>query len=156
VSSLERLNLTLELLDDLEQTLLEGWMVPLSGRVAVDRLVCQSIMEEVRAGLPRAFQAARELEAEREAILQGADVQAGEMIEMAQRQADFLVAESPLTKAAEIRAEEMARRAQDQAYRIKDEAVERTRGVYLRTERHLQGLLAEVQEMSSRADESWE
>jgi len=90
VSSLERLNLTLELLDDLEQTLLEGWMVPLSGRVAVDRLMCQSIMEELRAALPRAFQAARELEAERGAILQGADVQAGEMIERAQGQADFL------------------------------------------------------------------
>ncbi len=106
----------------LEELLDHSTRLPLTSRVIIDEDEYLRLIDQMHISLPQEIAKARQIEAEREAILAAAHEQARAMVDEARIQADQLVAEHAITSQAQARSEEILRRAQDEAQTIRSEA----------------------------------
>jgi len=65
-----------ELVDRLDELVAQGWRVPLSDRVVVERTALLNLLDQMRIAIPQEIQRASALEQERDRVLALANSQA--------------------------------------------------------------------------------
>jgi len=110
------------LIERLEELLDRGTRVPMTTRVIIDEHEYLRLIDQMRISVPQEIKHARQIEAERDALLAAAHTQAEAMIEAARQKVDGLVAEHIVLKQAEERADEVLGQSYQEAARIRGEA----------------------------------
>ncbi len=124
----------LGLLDELRQRIAEARSVPLSTSVIVARDEVLELLDDVIEALPSELAEARWLLREREQFLARATLEADAILEAARKQAEALVAQTEIVRAAE-----------HEAARIVLDAKERASKLQMQTEDFIDRRLAEVE-----------
>jgi hypothetical protein len=140
----------LDVVDDLIVHLHEAKMMPLSSNALVDRDVFLTKLESLRASLPDELRAARWMVREREASISRTNEKSREIIDMARKEADALVAESNIVAEAVEEANILVRRAEGDARRLRLEAEDDIERKLQKMEHLLTELTSQVQ--GSRAE----
>ena len=140
----------LELVDDLIIATEGARSVPLSGSVMLDKDRLLEMLYELRDELPEELRAARWMVREREAFVARTNETAREMLERARERSDELISESYIVKEAVDEANQLVRRAEAEATRIRLEAEDHSEKALEDTEAVLSDLLARVRR--SRAE----
>lgn len=145
----------LQLLDDLEEIIGAGWPVPGVGRAMVDVDKATEIIESIREHLPAEMQSAREMVAERQAVMEQAEQEARGIVEDAQRHAAELVQQEGIYKTAERQARAILDQAQARAdetrARADEYAVESLRALEARLSQTLATVQNGITSLQSRA-----
>jgi hypothetical protein len=110
------------LIDRLEELLDHSVRLPMTSRVVVDEDEYLRLIDQMRISVPQEIKNARQVEAERDAILARAQEQAEAMIEAAREKADTLTAEHVVQAQAQERADEVLREAYGESARIRQDA----------------------------------
>ncbi len=110
------------MIDRLEELLDHSTRLPLTSRVVLDEDEYLRLIDQMRISLPQEIARARQVEAEREAILAAAHEQAKAMVEEARQRAEQMVAEHAIVAEAQARSAEILRRAHEDAQAIRGEA----------------------------------
>lgn len=110
------------LIERLEELLDRGTRVPMTTRVIIDENEYLRLIDQMRISVPQEIRKARQIEAERDQLLAGAQSQADAMIAAARDSAEGLVAEHPVLQQAEERANEVLELAYAEAARIREDA----------------------------------
>jgi len=140
----------LDIVDDLIVHLHEAKMMPLSSNVLVERETFLTKLETLRASLPDELRAARWMVREREAFISRTNEKAREIVDIARKEADALVAESNIVAEAVEEANILVRRAEGDARRLRLETEDDIERQLQRLEHLLTELTAGVQ--GSRAE----
>lgn len=134
----------LHLVDRLEELIAEGRAVPFSARVVVDEDRFLDIVDQMRVSVPEEIKKAKRIQQERERIIAQANEEAGRIVSLAKGDADNLIADHEVVKAAEARASVIVERAQNEAKQIRKDADEYVLEVLSQLEYQLDGLLTTV------------
>ena len=110
------------LIDRLEELLDRGTRVPMSTRVVIDENEYLRLIDQMRISVPQEIKNARQVEAERDALLAAAQEQADAMLEAANERSDALTADHVVLAQAQQRADEILTKAYDEAAQIRSEA----------------------------------
>lgn len=110
------------LLDEIEDVLENSKNVPFSTKISVDGDEIKTLIEDIRLNMPDELMKARKIASERKEILDAAQVTADGIIENARREAQDIVAEHSITKAAEDNAADIIQQARTQATEIVEQA----------------------------------
>lgn len=140
----------LDIVDDLIVHLHEAKMMPLSSNALVDREQFLTKLETLRASLPDELRAARWMVREREAFISRTNEKSREIVDMARKEADALVAESNIVAEAVEEANILVRRAEGDARRLRLEAEDDIERKLQKMEHLLVELTSQVQ--STRAE----
>jgi len=121
----------LHLLDRLEELIGEGFGVPGTGKVMVDRQRLFELFDELRAAIPDSLEHAQEVLSQQDRLLEEARLGAQHLREEAETAYRHKLDEHDLVRAAHAEAEKLVeqgrRQAQDQAAQAHHEAAERLR-----------------------------
>ena len=128
VDRVERLDFEL-LLDRLEEVIVGGSRVPFGSRVMVDQQDCASIIDQMRVTLPTQLGEALRIIAERDAILEQAQVEAERIVEKASQQASSEALQHEIVRLARGHAAEIEQRAVADAEKTREEMDEYARQV---------------------------
>jgi cell division septum initiation protein DivIVA len=107
-----------EALEQLEQMIREARSVPLSASAVIPRGDAMRLLEELRAGLPRETEQAREILDERERLLTEAHERAAHIVREAREERARLLSQTAVVQAAEREARHMVDDAQAKADRL--------------------------------------
>ena len=110
------------LLDEIEDVLENSKNVPFSSKISVDGDEIKTLIEDIRLNMPDELMKARKIASERKEILDAAQATADGIIEDARREAQDIVAEHSITKAAEDNAADIIQDARTQATEIVEQA----------------------------------
>jgi F0F1-type ATP synthase membrane subunit b/b' len=77
----------LQLVDQLEDQLNDGWRIPLTSSLAVDEAECLRILDQLRAWLPEEMKQARRIKQERDRIIDKAEAEAERILAEARARA---------------------------------------------------------------------
>ena len=110
------------LIDRLEELLDHSTRIPMTSRVIIDEDEYLRMIDQMRISVPQEIKNARQVEAERDAILAEAQVKAEKMIAAAQERAAVLAAEHSVLAQAETRAAEVLQEAYGQSAATRAEA----------------------------------
>ncbi len=125
-------------LDRLEEIVLDSPRFPLSNRTLVDEEQLLEQLDQVRLNLPSAFQEAEEVMRQKDEIIAQANRYAQEVIEAAENQASKILDESGILRQAEIEANQIRRRVQQE--------IEEARAA----------ALAEIAQLRRQGQQEWE
>lgn len=131
----------LELVDQLEKLVSNGWRVPLSAKTAIDENAFFELIDQMRVSIPQEIKRANELMQEREKVLAAASEEADQIIEGAREQATRLVDEHEIMAAARAEAEGIKSQARRESAEILKGADEYAIGVLGDLEANLAALL---------------
>jgi vacuolar-type H+-ATPase subunit H len=134
----------LHLVDRLEELVVEGRAVPFSARVMVDEERFLDIVDQMRVSIPEEIKKARRIQQERERIIAQANEEAGRIVNIAQEDAQNLLVDHEVVKAADARASVILERAQNEAKQIRKDADDYVLEVLSQLEYQLDGLLTTV------------
>lgn len=109
-------------LDLLENVILEGVRVPLTGLVVVDGGIILEHIEAIKESLPTALAIAVEVLQQKEVILQQAQTQAQEIVRSAQVKADKALQESTLLQKVEQEAHQIKIETQQECEQLRQAA----------------------------------
>jgi len=126
----------LELIDVLEETVMKGSSIPLSGKSLMDKEELLDLIEEIRLNLPEDLKQARWVKEERQHILHEAQNEADNIIADAKVKAEEMVMEEEIVVQAQQKAEEIVDQAQNHAREIRESMMQ-----------YSDGLLAKVEEI---------
>jgi vacuolar-type H+-ATPase subunit H len=112
----------LHLIDRLEDLVAEARRMPMGQNVLIDRRRILELIDQMRSAVPWEVKEARELTANRDAILEDARREGEGIIHRAELEAAQKVEESVLMKQAETEAREVVQRAEERAQELIDEA----------------------------------
>lgn len=118
----------------LESMVANGRKLPLTTNVVVDQTAALDLIDELRHAIPEEVQSARRISAEGERIIERAQREAEEIIARAQEQAAFLIEERELTRAAEIRSQQIVAQGHADADEIRRGADQYAATVLIRLE----------------------
>ncbi len=136
----------LDTVDDLIVHLHEAKTMPLSSNALVDRELFLGKLEWLRASLPDELRAARWMVREREAFISRTNEKAREIVDLARKEADALVADSSIVAEAVEEANILVRRAEGEARRLRLEAEDDVERKLARMEHLLVELTSRVQD----------
>ena len=131
----------LELVDQLEKLVNNGWRVPLSAKTAIDENAFFELVDQMRVAIPQEIKRANELVQEREKVLAAAEEEADQIIEQAREQAGRLVDEHEIMAAARAEAEGVKSQARRESAEIVKGADEYAIGILGDLESNLAALL---------------
>src|SRR5512136_2352121 len=114
----------LHLVDRLEQLVNEGRRLPLSNKVMVDEQRVWDLIDQMRISIPEEVKKAKRTNQERDRIIAQAHEEAARMVDLKRGEAEGMIAEHELVKAAQSRAEIIVERAQRDAESLRADADE--------------------------------
>jgi cell division septum initiation protein DivIVA len=94
----------------------------MSTRVVIDENEYLRLIDQMRISVPQEIKNARQVEAERDALLAAAQEQADAMLEAANERSDALTADHVVLAQAQQRADEILTKAYEEAAQIRSEA----------------------------------
>jgi len=130
----------LTLIDQLEQVFDQGFRVPLSDKVAIDKWAFLNIVDQMRLTIPQEIKQARDVQLERDKYIAQAHDEAREIIAQAREDAAKLLDEHQLRRSAQTQAEAMITRARREALRIRAGAEEYAESQLKELDRHVEQL----------------
>lgn len=133
-------------LDRLEDLILEGVHIPLTGMIIIDEQQALKQLELVKNNLPTALAAAIEITSRKQEILQEAINYARNLVESAQAQANQVLNESAIVRKAELEAAKIRFQTEQECRRLKQQTQEEV-------ERWRQLAITECQEIQAGADD---
>ncbi|MFI3207375.1 MAG: ATPase [Clostridia bacterium] len=103
-----------DLLDELYEVLDKGWSLPMSnGKIFVDGEEARAILEEIRDAMPNEIRKARAIVSDREKILNEANIEADNVMKMAEDKIKKRISQDSMVKEATIRANEIQLKGQE-------------------------------------------
>ncbi len=125
------------LIDRVERLLADSMRVPLSAYLIVNEDDFLDVIDQMRTAIPQQIKDGERLQRERERIVAQAEEQASHIVQKARDDARALVVDHDLSRAAELRANEIEERARREAEVLKADATEYARSVLDRLDRQL-------------------
>jgi hypothetical protein len=110
------------LIDRLEELLDRSTRIPATSRVIINEDEYLRLIDQMRISVPQEITHARQVEAERDALLAAAQEQAEAMIAAARDKAGALVADHSVLRQAQERADEILKDAYDEAGAVRADA----------------------------------
>lgn len=107
-----------DLLDLLEESLDDAFVVPLTGRRVVNADRVRELIEEMRANFPKEFKKAREITQDRDLILDIATQKADEMVRQAEKRGQKMINSEEIVKKSQLYAREITTVAERKAEEI--------------------------------------
>jgi hypothetical protein len=107
----------LVLLDRLEELVGVGRRVPLSTRVMVEEEEFLSLIDRIRAAVPREIRQAQRVVEERSDIITTAQQEAAKILDMARNQAEYIISEQGVVNEARQRGEDVLRQMEQEQRR---------------------------------------
>ncbi len=129
----------------LESLLNEGWNIPFTRNLIINRDKCWEIIDQMRVSIPEELKRARRLEQERDRIVAQAKEEADRIIALAKEQVASLADEHEVARSAQSRAETVVERAHHEAEEIRQGADQYAIEVLTELHAHLTSLLTTVQ-----------
>jgi DNA repair exonuclease SbcCD ATPase subunit len=114
----EALITVLDQLDQLEEIVLDGFRIPLSGRRLVDFHEADETIDTLRKALPLQLEQASDLLGRRDGFIEQARQQAKEILEQAQRERQNLIASASVLQEAERQGAELREQARQQSEQV--------------------------------------
>lgn len=105
------------LVERLERLVTEGRHMPLTNNVIVDKVAALDLIDQLRVAVPEEVRQAKRVNEETGRLVERAQEEAERILARAQEQAAFLIEDRELTRAAEIRSQEIV----EQGYAEADE-----------------------------------
>lgn len=134
-----------ELLDLMDETMEEGFSVPLSGgKRMVDIEKLRDIIDDIRLNMPAEIRQAKAIVQDRADIISTAKKEAETIVKRAEDRARTLVAQEAVVQAAQQRANEIAAQAQTQSREMRAKVTDYCENMLRRTEDQLARSSAEV------------
>ncbi len=122
------------LVERLESVVANGKRLPLTNNVVVDQATALDLIDQLRVAVPEEVRQAKRVNQESERILEKAQEEADRIVARAQEQAAFLIEERELTRAAEVRSQEIVAEGHRDADEIRRGADEYAASVLVRLE----------------------
>lgn len=110
------------LIDRLEELLDRSTRIPGTSRVIINEDEYLRLIDQMRISVPQEIKNARQIQAERDALLAAAQEQAEAMIAKADEKSDELVSDHSVLHQAQQRSDEVLKEAYDEAAAIRAEA----------------------------------
>lgn len=132
------------LLDRLEEALVTGSRVPLTGRTLVDEQECLEILDQMRVAMPSEIKDARRVIAEREHVLAEARDESERIVRGAEHRANRLVDDHAVVRAAQVRANEIEEQAERDAISTREAADQYAGTLLTRVQERLEQALSNV------------
>lgn len=123
------------LLEQLERLIAGGRSMPLTNNVIIDQARALDLVDQLRVAVPEEVRQAKRISDETERIVEHAQEEAERILARAQEQATLLIEERELTRAAEIRSQEIISEGHHDADDIRRGADEYAQSVLV----HLEG-----------------
>jgi hypothetical protein len=133
------------LIDRLEELLDHSTRIPMTSRVVIDEDEYLRLIDQMRISVPQEIKNARQVEAERDALLSAAQEQAEAMIAAGRERAAALTAEHVVLGQAEERANEVLGAAYDEAAAVRADADAYALEVLQRIAAQLEGFSRTIQ-----------
>jgi cell division septum initiation protein DivIVA len=143
----------LHLVDRLEELVNEGRRLPLSNKVMVDEQRVWDLIDQMRISIPEEVKKAKRTNQERDRIIAQAHEEAARMVDLKRDEAEGMIAEHELVKAAQGRAEIIVERAQRDAESLRADADEYVVQVLRRMSGDLERALTEVRNGITRVEQ---
>jgi cell division septum initiation protein DivIVA len=144
-------------LNRLEDLILCGWRVPLTGRTLVDEERLFEQLDFIRVSLPSVFQEAAEILQHKQEVFLEAEEYGQRIVEAAQAKRAQILAESEILRQAQQEAEQMRRQVQKECEEMMQETlaeIDRRRQACLQElEEMRQTAIAQAQEIEDGADQ---
>jgi len=111
-----------------------GRRLPLTNNVVIDQASALDLIDQLRVAVPEEVRQAKRVNQESDRILEKAQEEADRIVARAQEQAAFLIEERELTRAADVRSEEIVADGHREADEIRRGADEYAANVLIRLE----------------------
>lgn len=122
------------LIEQLERLISTGRTMPLTSNVIIDQARALDLLDQLRVAVPEEVRQAKRINDETERIVERAQEEAERILARAQEQAAFLIEERELTRAAEVRSQEIIADGQREADEIRRGADEYAQSVLVKLE----------------------
>ncbi|WP_414541163.1 DivIVA domain-containing protein [Nostoc sp. CCY0012] len=144
-------------LNRLEELILDGLRIPLTGRTLIDEELLLEQLDFIRLSLPSIFQQSASLLQHKEEVLLEAEEYGQQVIEAAQAKRAQILAESDIIRQAEQEADQLRRQVQQQCEAMMQETLteidNRRRICQQELEEMRQTAIAQAQDIENGADE---
>ncbi len=134
----------MEIIDMMEETIDKATVVPLSGKIVVDKEDLLDYIQEMRLVFPDEVKEAKWVKEERERILSEAQTRSETMIKNAEEKVVQMIDEHEITKQAVEQANQMVNDAQTKAMEIKTDCDQYADDILNDLEKRLDMLLRKV------------
>ena len=134
----------MEIIDMMEETIDKATVVPLSGKIVVDKEDLLDYIQEMRLVFPDELKEAKWVKEERERILAEAQTRSETMIKNAEEKVVQMIDEHEITKQAVEQANQMVNEAQTKAMEIKTDCDQYADDILNDLEKRLDMLLRKV------------
>lgn len=135
---------TMEIIEMIEETVDKAPIVPLSGKVLINKDDLMDYIQEMRLAYPDELKEAKWLKEERQRILNEAENKADILVKTAEEKQRQLVEENEISKQAQEYANNLVNNAQTQAMEIKNDCNQYVDDLLGDAERRLEMLLKKV------------
>ncbi|HEY9743741.1 MAG TPA: ATP synthase F0 subunit B [Coleofasciculaceae cyanobacterium] len=144
-------------LNRIEEILFDSLHIPFTGRTLVDEEMLLAQLDLVRENLPTAFEDAEKIVRQREDILLQAEEYAQEIMEAADRRADQILDEMGIIQQAELEANQIRTRVQQECEAIQEQTLAEIERMRLQAQQELEQIrqlaLAECEDIQNGADD---
>jgi len=144
-------------LNQLEDLILSGWRVPLTGRTLIDEEKLFEQLDFIRVSLPSLFQEAAAILQHKQEVMLEAEEYGQQIVEAAQAKRAQILAESDILRQAEREAEQIRRKTQQECEEMMQETlaeIDRRRQACMEElEQMRQNAIAQAQEIEDGADQ---
>ena len=132
------------LLETLEEAFSTGTRFPFTSRTLVDDEKCLEIIDQIKLSLPREIRQARQVNSQRDTVLEEARKRAEQIIMSAENEARERVREHPIAREAEAHGREIVSQAERRAAQMKSDVEEYAYRVLLDLDHRLERLTVNV------------
>ena len=135
-----------EIFDEIDAMLEEAWVIPLSGRSAVDVKKLKECLDDIRLNLPGEIQKSKMVMAEHNDIIKNAEQKAEAIQRKAEERARMMIAQEEIVKQAQAKASDILAQAHVAAKEIRRASHEFSDSILLQTEENLAASLKNVRD----------
>jgi F0F1-type ATP synthase membrane subunit b/b' len=137
--------------------LVDSLHIPFTQRTLVDEELLLAQLDLVRENLPSAFEEAEKIVRQREEILLSAEEYAQEIMEAAERRADQLLDDMGIIQQAELEANQIRKRVQQECEAIQEQTLSEIERMRLQAQQELEQMrqlvLADCEDIQNGADD---
>ncbi len=137
----------MEIIDMMEETIDKAPIVPLSGKILLDKEDVLDYIQEMRLVYPDEVKEAKWIKGERQRILTEAEEKSTEMIKNAEEKAIQMIDETEITRQAFEHADSIMTQANTDAAMVKEQSDQFVNDLLNELERYLDVILKKVQEV---------
>ncbi|MBT9130064.1 MAG: hypothetical protein DDT40_00157 [candidate division WS2 bacterium] len=141
------MNNTQKIIELLEKTVMSSSNLPFTGKVLLNREKIYSLIEELRESLPQEFNQAKRIVSEKQIVLEDTQKEASKILDIAKSEASRLIEESTITKAAQIKAEEIVKQGEEEVKRHAISVLNQLKGI-------VEKLLSEIEKEKSKLEQN--